>query len=153
MSLNPELIPIKKDEAIIRKTVLTNIIKMFNARGYITSSLNKRLEDIKNKKDDDTYKILLDKKIAPSSNDKTYVDKIWKRKGTKFQNFNYIYNNYKNDIMNYERFFIVDDDIIMSTNDINNLFDISKKYDLWICQPSFVPESKSLIFNKVSVSI
>lgn len=76
MSLNPELIPIKKDEAIIRKTVLTNIIKMFNARGYITSSLNKRLEDIKNKKDDDTYKILLDKKIDPSSNDKTYVDKF-----------------------------------------------------------------------------
>ena len=56
MSLNPELIPIKKDDEVIRKTVLTNIIKMFNARGYITNSLNKNLEDIKKKKDDDTYK-------------------------------------------------------------------------------------------------
>ena len=43
MSLNPELIPIKKDSEVIRKTVLTNIIKMFNARGYITTSLNKNL--------------------------------------------------------------------------------------------------------------
>ena len=49
-SLNPELIPIKKDDEIIRKTILTNIIKMFNARGYITTSLNKRLEEIKIKK-------------------------------------------------------------------------------------------------------
>jgi len=44
--------------------------------------------------------------------------------------------------MNYERFFIVDDDIIMNTNDINNLFNISKKYNLSICQPAFKEESK-----------
>jgi DNA-directed RNA polymerase subunit H (RpoH/RPB5) len=74
-SLNPELIPIKKDDEIIRKTILTNIIKMFNARGYITTSLNKRLEEIKIKKDDDTYKIILDKKIPPSNTDKEYIDK------------------------------------------------------------------------------
>ncbi len=73
---------------------------------------------------------------------KNKVDKIWKRKGSKFQNFNYIYNNFKRYLMNYERFFIVDDDIIMSTDDINKLFNISKQYDLWICQPAFLPESK-----------
>jgi|LakMenEpi03Aug12_release.lakeMendotaPanAssembly.Ray.scaffolds.fasta_scaffold190338_2 hypothetical protein len=70
------------------------------------------------------------------------VDKIWKRKGSKFQNFHYIYINYRDLIDKYDRLFIVDDDIIMSTNDINNLFDISKKYDLWICQPSFTNDSK-----------
>lgn len=76
MSLNPELIPIKKDDEIVRKTVLTNIIKMFNARGYITSSLKKNLDEINNKKNDDTYKITLDKKIKPQSDDKTYSDKF-----------------------------------------------------------------------------
>lgn len=76
MSLNPELIPIKKDNEIIRKTVLTNIIKMFNARGFITTSLNKNLEDIKKKKDDDTYKIMLDKKIKPSNDDKDFTSKF-----------------------------------------------------------------------------
>ena len=73
---------------------------------------------------------------------KNKVDKIWKRKGSKFQNFNYIYKNYYNNLMEYERFFIVDDDIIMNTSDINKLFNISKKYNLSICQPAFKEESK-----------
>jgi len=70
------------------------------------------------------------------------VDKIWKRKGSKFQNFHYIYNNYRDLLDNYDRFFIVDDDIIISTNDINKLFDISIQYDLWVCQPSYTIDSK-----------
>jgi hypothetical protein len=70
------------------------------------------------------------------------VDKIWKRKGSKFQNFHHIYNNYRDLLDKYDRFFIVDDDIIMSTTDINNLFNISIKYDLWTCQPAYTPESK-----------
>jgi len=91
------------------------------------------------------------------NNDETYnmyeglVDKIWKRKGSKFQNFHHIYTNYKELLDKYDRFFIVDDDIVISTNDINNLFDISIKYDLWVCQPSFTEDSKisSPFFNKV----
>ncbi len=73
---------------------------------------------------------------------KNLVDKIWKRKGSKFQNFNYIYKKYYNKLMNYERIYIVDDDIIMNTNDINKLFNISKEFNLWICQPAFLPTSK-----------
>lgn len=76
MSLNPELIPIKKDDEIIRKTVLTNIIKMFNVRGYISTSLKKNLDEINNKKNDDTYKIILDKKIKPQSDEKSFVEKF-----------------------------------------------------------------------------
>ena len=72
----------------------------------------------------------------------TIVDKIWKRKGSKFQNFHYIYTNYRELLDKYDRFFIVDDDIVISTNDINNLFDISIKYDLWVCQPAFTEDSK-----------
>ena len=73
---------------------------------------------------------------------KDKVDRIWKRKGSKFQNLYYIYNNFKNELLEYSRFFILDDDIIMSTQDINNMFKISKEYNLLICQPAFTPESK-----------
>ena len=81
-------------------------------------------------------------------NDKIYedykksVDFIEKKKGSKFQNLNYIFNKYKKELMNYERFFILDEDIIISTSEINSMFDISKKYKLWICQPSFACNSK-----------
>ena len=80
---------------------------------------------------------------------KNKVDKIWKRKGGKFPNFNYIYNNYYKELMNYDRFYIVDDDIIMNTDQINELFDISKQYNLSICQPAFLPESK--ISHKITL--
>ena len=31
----------------------------------------------------------------------------------------------------------LDDDIIISTKDINEMFKLSLECDLWICQPSF----------------
>jgi len=73
---------------------------------------------------------------------KSVVDKIWQRKGSKFQNFNYIYSLPDNIFSKYDRFFIMDDDIIISTDDINKMFLLSEKYDLWICQPSFTNTSK-----------
>jgi hypothetical protein len=71
-----------------------------------------------------------------------YVNRIWKRKGTKFQNLYYIYNQNYNELMKYNRFYISDDDIIINTDNINKLFNISIEYDLWICQSSYTPESK-----------
>lgn len=68
---------------------------------------------------------------------KSKVKYIEKRKGSKFQNFNYFYKKYPDIIKQYDRFFIIDDDIIFETEDINKMFDISKKYDLSICGPSF----------------
>lgn len=73
---------------------------------------------------------------------KQNVDIIWKRKGSKFQNFSYIYNIYENKINEYSRVFILDDDIIISTDDINKMFEISRKYNLSICQPAFSEKSK-----------
>lgn len=81
-------------------------------------------------------------------NDKKYedykksVDFIEKRKGSKFQNLYHIFKKYHKEIMKYERFFILDDDIIISTSDINTMFYMSQKYKLWICQPSFAHGSK-----------
>ena len=71
---------------------------------------------------------------------KEYVDFINKRKGFKFQNFYDLYN--KKDLSQYDRIFILDDDIIIDTSKINQMFDISKMYNLNICAPTFTHSSK-----------
>jgi len=73
---------------------------------------------------------------------KNTVKFIEKRKGSKFQNFKYFYEKYFEIINNYEYFFILDDDIVIDVNNINNMFEIAKKYDLSICAPSFLKSSK-----------
>jgi hypothetical protein len=73
---------------------------------------------------------------------KKKVNHIESRKGSKFQNFHYFYNKYPDIINKYERFFILDDDIIFNTDDINEMFKISKEYGLWICAPSYSVEGK-----------
>uniref|UniRef100_A0A6C0KXL3 Glycosyltransferase n=1 Tax=viral metagenome TaxID=1070528 RepID=A0A6C0KXL3_9ZZZZ len=60
-----------------------------------------------------------------------------RRKGSKFQNFYQFYTSYPDIIVHYDLFFILDDDIIISVGDINNMFRIANKYNLAICQPSF----------------
>ena len=69
-----------------------------------------------------------------------HSDYITKRKGFKFQNFYDLYNS--KDLSQYERIFILDDDIIISTEDINKMFIISKKFNLSICGPTFKPNCK-----------
>jgi len=67
-----------------------------------------------------------------------YCDYYKKEKGSKFQNFYKLWNdNEQKFIRDYERILIIDDDIIMSTDDINILFEYSEYYNLWILQPSF----------------
>jgi hypothetical protein len=71
-----------------------------------------------------------------------YIKHVEKRKGSKFQNFLYFYNKYFNIIEKYDRFFILDDDIIFNVDDINKMFEISATYNLEICGPSFIHPSK-----------
>jgi hypothetical protein len=81
-------------------------------------------------------------------NDKTFseyeskVQFITKRKGSKFQNFYFLFLNYYELISSYDYFFILDDDIIISASDIQEMFSIAERYNLSICGPSFLPESK-----------
>jgi len=84
---------------------------------------------------------------------KNNVDFIVKRKGSKFQNFHYIYNKYRSQIDNYERYFILDDDIIFNTNDINKMFNISKKYDLWLCGPTFKNDGSGKISHAITKQV
>lgn len=71
-----------------------------------------------------------------------HIKHIERRKGSKFQNFLYFYNKYPEIISKYDRFFILDDDIIFNVDDINKMFSISREYNLDICGPSFIPPSK-----------
>lgn len=77
MSLNPELLPVKKDKENIRRDVLTNITKMLYGRELIDDkSMTKLSEDIKKKSDDDVYKIKLTKNIKLDSDNKEYIKKF-----------------------------------------------------------------------------
>jgi hypothetical protein len=74
-----------------------------------------------------------------------------RRKGSKFQNFLYFFNKYPEIINEYERFFIVDDDIIISAENINALFAISEELGTKICQPSFTRDGK--LSHQVTLSL
>lgn len=68
---------------------------------------------------------------------KEYSDFYLQRKGSKIQNFYYAWTNNISNIQHYKRFYIVDDDIIINTNEINELFNLLRDLDLWMLQPSF----------------
>jgi len=70
-----------------------------------------------------------------------YADYYFERKGSKFQNFSYLWK-ISEIFHKYENYFIVDDDIIIKTNEINELFGYMNTFNLWILQPSFSIESK-----------
>ncbi len=106
-----------------------------------------------------------------------YCDYYAERKGSKFQNFHYFWNldndtdieknenksikphipieNNNNkpkfDIKSYDYYFIVDDDIIITTDGINQLFKIINHYNLYIIQPSFIPKY-SQISHQITVT-
>ena len=73
MSLNPQLLPIRKDSETTRKTVLGNIVKMLIERKLVQESQILSFENkFKNATDDSTYVVDLDNKILPSSQDPNY---------------------------------------------------------------------------------
>ena len=72
---------------------------------------------------------------------KKKVDFIDKKSSQNFKIYIIYITKYK-EIQKYDRFFILDDDIVINTSDINKMFEVSKKYKLWICQPSFGVGSK-----------
>jgi hypothetical protein len=80
------------------------------------------------------------------------VDWILKRKGSKFQNFHHIYKNHKDIIDKYDRYFILDDDIIFDYKDINKMFYLSRKHDFWICGPTYKKSPECKISYKETLS-
>jgi hypothetical protein len=92
-----------------------------------------------------TYDVYLiyfgdNKEIFEKYRSKVYFSE--QRKGSKFQNFYYFYKKYGDIFELYDYIFILDDDICMTSQDIDRMFKIAVKYDLLICQPSFTHESQ-----------
>lgn len=71
------------------------------------------------------------------------------RKGGKLQNFYFFYNKYRKEVGKYEQFFIADDDILISSRDIDKAFGVFSKYDVKLFQPAFNPAGK----NSYSINI
>lgn len=78
-----------------------------------------------------------------------YADHYFERKGSKFQNFHALWVSKPEVFAPYERFFIVDDDIILSGSDIEKLFRVHEEYNLDILQPSFI-DGDSKISHKIT---
>jgi DNA-directed RNA polymerase subunit H (RpoH/RPB5) len=77
MSLNPQLLPIRKDAEEIRKTVLLNITKMLSERGLLDKSkIATFVDKFKTATDDNTYTIDLDTPIKSDINDSEYNKKF-----------------------------------------------------------------------------
>lgn len=73
---------------------------------------------------------------------KQSFDHVIRRKGSKFQNFFHMFRN-TNILKSYKYLFVLDDDIIMDTSKINQMFDFSKNHDeITVCQPCFTKDSK-----------
>lgn len=136
---NPLEIVKKKNHQKIPNEPIKNLV--FTSAGDKTNFHNLWIGD------NQQYDVMV---VYYGKNDSTYknyskkADYILKRKGSKFQNFHYIYENYPEIINKYDRFFILDDDIIFNVEDINKMFELSKKYNFKICGPTFknTPECK-----------
>jgi len=64
------------------------------------------------------------------------------RKGGKFPNLHYAYQQWPEIFSGYEAVMVMDDDVIMSGHDIDRLFRVRKAYGLWVCQPAFCSTGK-----------
>jgi hypothetical protein len=84
---------------------------------------------------------------------KKHIKYIERRKGSKFQNFKYLWDKMYDKLNKYDYFFILDDDIIFdSYTDINRMFDMAHKYKTWIIAPTFKTNSFSKISHKITES-
>lgn len=63
-------------------------------------------------------------------------------KGGKFSNFNHLYKQQPEFLKQYRAILVMDDDIIISCQQINRLFAIQQERDLWLLQPAFNPRGK-----------
>jgi hypothetical protein len=64
------------------------------------------------------------------------------RKGSKFQNLKFAYDTWPAIFRAYDAVMVMDDDILISADDLNRLFELRQQLDLWVLQPAFSPLGK-----------
>lgn len=72
-----------------------------------------------------------------------------KQKGQKFPLIKTFINDNFKFVSKYEYIWLPDDDISISTNNLNNIFKIAKEYNLYICQPA-VKASDGKVEHKIT---
>lgn len=60
-----------------------------------------------------------------------------RKKGTKFHLIADMFDE-RPDLFEYEYIWMPDDDIYIKSGDVERLFKLAKRYDLWLCQPSII---------------
>jgi len=75
----------------------------------------------------------------------TYTPFVIKSKELKYQNLIKFYNDYEKLFNSYKYISVIDDDIKLTGNDFNIIFNLSNKLNLWISQPSC-----SILHNNIS---
>lgn len=70
------------------------------------------------------------------------ADYYHERPGAKFPNLHFACKQWPEIFDAYDAVLVIDDDVIISSADINRLFALREQYDLWILQPSFSPKGK-----------
>ena len=73
-----------------------------------------------------------------------FADFTLNRRGSKFQNYKYLWDHSDISTM-YTNYFILDDDIVIDVQDINCLFNVLEQYNLYALQPSFDRKGKIVI--------
>ena len=64
------------------------------------------------------------------------------RKGSKFQNLKFAYETWPEVFAQYEAVMVMDDDVLVSGDQIGRLFELRNQLDLWVLQPAFSPVGK-----------
>ena len=59
------------------------------------------------------------------------------RRGSKFQNLHYCYQQWPQVLAGYDAIMVMDDDILIDAGGITRLFEIRRELDLWALQPAF----------------
>lgn len=144
------------DDFILKHIVINNLNKSCNSqKNLLFSSIGDNFDYTKWNDKNKNYDIVY--VYYGNNNNKFNIYKnncnfIIKHKGSKFQNLYYFYVNYKFVLNNYDYIFVLDDDILISPNDINTMFHISKKYNLFISGPSFKHSSNNKISWKININ-
>lgn len=64
------------------------------------------------------------------------------RRGGKFPNLHYVYKNHREILDRYDAVIVADDDLRFGGSSISRLFEIRRRFDLWVCQPGFSTRGK-----------
>jgi hypothetical protein len=60
-----------------------------------------------------------------------------RRQGSKFQNLHYCYKLWPELFARYEAVMLMDDDVLIQTENLSRLFQVRRRFDLWLLQPAF----------------